>query len=147
MSNSEDSGDVVPCPCCEEIVISDGISSGLCENWLHYHCENLTNKEIVRLTQSDDPYHCQSCVFDSECQNFDSHCQDLEDLTSLANDRNTEENDPAPLDENTRMKTISPPQSSFGKPVSRHNTVPVTCNLLEDSLLDKTNTKPSAASN
>lgn len=141
LSDNEDTGDVSPCPACEESVIVDGIFCDLCENWFHYHCENLSSGEIETLTCSDDPYHCQFCVFDSECRNFDSHCRDLEDLSSLTNDRNIEENDPSHIDQNTHVKTISPTPSPV--PVLENlpykcKTVPVSCSLMEDSLLDKT---------
>ena len=109
--HNDDTDDAVPCLSCDELVISDGIFCDSCECWLHYKCENLTSAEVERLTHSDDPYHCRTCNFERDCQILDSNFHDLEDLTVLTNDRNTEENDPSRLDITTHVKSISPMHS------------------------------------
>ena len=109
--HNNDTDDAVPCLSCDEFVISDGIFCDSCECWLHYKCENLTSAEVERLTHSDDPYHCRTCNFERDCQILDSNFHDLEDLTVLTNDRNTEENDPYRLDITTHVKSISPMHS------------------------------------
>ena len=136
--HNDDTDDAVPCLSCDELVISDGIFCDSCECWLHYKCENLTSAEVERLTHSDDPYHCRTCNFERDCQILDSNFHDLEDLTVLTNDRNTEENDPSRLDITTHVKSISPMHSPKVSPHIQRpepvNNLLKTPQLLHDSV-------------
>ena len=90
----ENLADPVPCPSCAEPVTLHGFfATSVKTGWFLYHCETITEEDARKFDLSSDPYHCLSRTFDHQCQNSDTQCQILKDLSCLSNDINIQEND------------------------------------------------------
>ena len=49
------------CPLCDESVTQDGVLCEVCNAWIHYKCEHLSDEEIKKLENTEQDYICNSC--------------------------------------------------------------------------------------
>ena len=50
------------CPLCSEELNDACVHCNICDQWLHYQCENFTNEDIHKLDCHANKYTCKSCV-------------------------------------------------------------------------------------
>ena len=61
-STAEDNSVPLTCITCDSAVIDNCIECSICQAWLHFNCENLTQDEIEKYTSDESlDYVCASC--------------------------------------------------------------------------------------
>lgn len=52
------------CPLCGEPCtnLPNSVACDICNQWLHYHCESLSQNQIISLEINDTHYECKTCI-------------------------------------------------------------------------------------